>query len=143
MRWLGKDWALLLQVIRPERGKYLRAACLSAFHAGLFMLLPGIFSDISGLLEKRLHRPAATPEQTEQNRAVMAEYRWKAAKWGLYFAVVGAATYRRRLEFIQLTNRIGHRLRTVLFRQLVVQRQGKLLEAGLVHHLVTDVRAIS
>ncbi|XP_051912596.1 ATP-binding cassette sub-family B member 10, mitochondrial-like [Hippocampus zosterae] len=145
MKYLSEESRLLLTIIRPERRKYVKAACLSAFHAGLFMLLPNVFTDLTALLEHRLHAAPLTQLQQAENLAVYQDYASKAAKWTVYFGVVGTVTYKRRYEFIELTNRVGHRLRAAMFGQLVRKNAyaGKEVEAGYVHHLVTDVKAIS
>ena len=67
------------------------------------------------------------------------------AKWAVIFGSLGTLTYLRRYEFLDVSNRIAVRFRTVLYNHILngeFFRKNQLAQT-YVHHLVTDVRAIS
>lgn len=66
-------------------------------------------------------------------------------KWSVVFGLIGFLTYRRRYDFLDISNRIGIRMRLVLFKQLMnsdLYKKNTAFQTYL-HHIVTDVQTIS
>ena len=67
------------------------------------------------------------------------------AKWSVIFGVMGVLTYRRRYEFLDISNRISVRLRSTLYKQ-ILQRdfyKNSEIPQTFVHHLITDIKTVS
>ena len=76
---------------------------------------------------------------------LLKNYAWKIAKWGGIFGSLGTLTYMRRYEFLDVSNRISVRFRTVLYNHILsndLYRRSQYAQA-CVHHLVTDVKSLS
>lgn len=106
-------------------------------HSALFMYLPKIYTDINYLLELKA---------SKMDRAmILTEYAMVMGKWSVIFGLIGVLTYWRRYDFLDISNRIGIRLRTVAFRKIMdsdLYRKNASFQTYL-HHIITDVRAIS
>ena len=66
-------------------------------------------------------------------------------KWSVVFALIGILTYKRRYDFLDISNRIGIRMRTTLFKKMLESdfyKKNTLFQTYL-HHLVADVQTIS
>ena len=80
-------------------------------HAAVFMYLPSIYGDLNSLMELKL---SAVPASS-----IISEYAMMTAKWSVIFGVMGVLTYRRRYEFLDISNRISVRLRSTLYKQIL------------------------
>lgn len=66
-------------------------------------------------------------------------------KWACIFGLIGVFTYWRRYDFLDISNRIGIRLRSVAFKKILesdLYRKNVLFQTYL-HHLITDVQTVS
>ncbi len=66
-------------------------------------------------------------------------------KWSVVFGLIGVFTYWRRYDFLDISNRIGIRMRTVAFKKIMesdLYRKNTNFQSYL-HHIVTDVQNIS
>lgn len=117
--------------------KYAYCGVITLFHAGAFMYLPHIYDDINSLMALKIG---------EVSQQVLLEtYALKIGKWAGIFGALGTLTYLRRYEFLDVSNRIGVRFRTVLYNHILsgdFYRNNQHAQA-CVHHLVTDVKAVS
>ena len=101
------------------------------------MYLPQIYTDISYLMEMKLD-PLTWQE-------IGAGYAGVVAKWAGIFGGLGGLTYLRRYEFLDVSNKISVRFRSVLYHNVLsgdYYRQRGMTQAW-VHHLVTDIKWIS
>ena len=76
---------------------------------------------------------------------LLQAYAWKISKWAGIFGSLGTLTYLRRYEFLDVSNRISVRFRTVLYNHILSNdfyRRSQYAQA-CVHHLVTDVKSVS
>ena len=75
----------------------------------------------------------------------MSTYALTVGKWAAIFGTLGSLTYLRRYEFLDVSNRISVRFRTVLYNHILnsdLYRRNQEAQA-CVHHLVTDVKSVS
>jgi len=66
-------------------------------------------------------------------------------KWSVVFGLIGVFTYWRRYDFLDISNRIGIRMRTVAFKKIMesdLYKKNANFQSYL-HHIVTDVQNIS
>jgi hypothetical protein len=69
----------------------------------------------------------------------------KIGKWAGIFSALGTLTYLRRYEFLDVSNKISVRFRTVLYSHILSKdyyRRSQFAQA-CVHHIVTDVKSVS
>ena len=66
-------------------------------------------------------------------------------KWSLIFGALGILTYWRRFDFLDISNRIGVRMRAVAFQKILESnfyRHNTQFQT-YVHHNINDIRAVS
>jgi hypothetical protein len=66
-------------------------------------------------------------------------------KWAIVFGLIGVLTYWRRYDFLDISNRIGIRLRSIAFKKMLesdLYKKNTLFQTYL-HHMITDVQTIS
>jgi hypothetical protein len=134
---LDQEYKKLWGICRPELKKYLLCGAITLLHAGTFMYLPNIYDDINALM-------ALNIDTTPQDLLIQT-YAFKIAKWAGIFGTLGALTYLRRYEFLDVSNKISVRFRTVLYNHILnsdLYRRNSHAQA-CVHHLVTDVKSVS
>ena len=100
-----------MQICKPELPKYISNGILTLVHAGIFMYLPNIYHDLTTLMEMSL--------QTHSASAINEAYFLIGGKWTALFSFLGVLTYRRRVQFVDISNRIATRMRIVLFSQIL------------------------
>lgn len=134
---LKNEYQRLWAICRPELKKYLYCGAISLVHAAAFMYLPNIYEDINTLMALRVSEVA--PD------ILLQTYAAKIGKWTGIFATLGTLTYLRRYEFLDVSNRISVRLRTVLYSHVMTHDfyRRNLYTQACVHHLVTDVKSLS
>jgi hypothetical protein len=71
------------------------------------MYLPNIYTDINNLMAMTL--------ETHTMEAINHAYLLMGGKWTAIFTLMGILTYQRRVQFLDISNRIGVRMRMVLF----------------------------
>lgn len=101
----------IIQICRPELKKYLTNGIITLLHSGLFMYLPNIYGDLNSLMEMK----SSNMEQA----VIFHEYGMVLGKWSVIFALMGVFTYWRRYDFLDISNRIAIRMRTVAFRKIM------------------------
>lgn len=110
---------------------------IALLHAGAFMYLPNIYGDIETLMGLRI--------SSTSQEIILKTYALMIGKWAGIFGGLGSLTYLRRYEFLDLSNKISVRFRTVLYSHILnndFYRKSQYAQA-CVHHLVTDVKALS
>ena len=101
----------ILSICKPEYKKYFSNGIITLLHSALFMYLPKIYGDLNYLMEMKIsHLDRAT---------IISEYALVLGKWSVVFGLMGIFTYWRRFDFLDISNRIGIRMRTVAFRQIM------------------------
>ena len=66
-------------------------------------------------------------------------------KWSVVFGLIGVFTYLRRYDFLDISNRIGIRMRTIAFKKIMesdLYKKNNMFQTYL-HHIITDVQTIS
>lgn len=66
-------------------------------------------------------------------------------KWSVIFGLIGLFTYWRRYDFLDISNRIGIRMRTIAFKKIMESDLYKknALHQTYLHHMITDIQTIS
>ncbi len=134
---LDQEYKKLWGICRPELKKYIVCGAITLVHAGFFMYLPNIYNDINLL--------TALNVDTTPSDVLLQQYAIKITKWAAIFGSLGTLTYLRRYEFLDVSNKISVRFRTVLYNHILssdLYRHSSNAQA-CVHHLVTDVKAVS
>lgn len=101
------------------------------------MYLPNIYTDINQLMALRI---SSVPSDV-----LLQTYAMKIGKWAGIFGALGTLTYLRRYQFLDVSNRISVRFRTVLYSHILnndFYRRNQYAQA-CVHHIVTDVKSLS
>lgn len=101
------------------------------------MYLPHIYEDINTLT-------ALSISQVPQD-VIIQTYALKIGKWAGILGGLSTLTYLRRYEFLDITNKLSVRMRTVLYNHILnndLYRRNQYAQA-CVHHLVTDVKSLS
>lgn len=75
------------------------------------MVLPSAFTDIQHLMSIKV---SAVGQST-----LLWEYGMTLGKWSMFFALLGSLSYYRRFNILDLSNRIGIRLRSILFKRIL------------------------
>ena len=75
------------------------------------MYVPNIYGDINYLMELKI--------SNMEQAAILSEYGMILGKWSVVFGLMGIFTYWRRFDFLDISNRIGIRMRTVAFRKIM------------------------
>jgi hypothetical protein len=110
---------------------------ITLLHAAAFMYLPNIYEDINFLMTLKI---SEVPQDL-----LLQTYALKIGKWAGIFGALGGLTYLRRYEFLDVSNRISVRFRTVMYSHILnsdFYRSNQYAQA-CVHHLVTDVKSLS
>ena len=97
----------MMSICKPELPKYLSNGAITLVHSAIFMYLPNIYNDLSTLMEMTL--------QTHSVAEINQTYLLMGGKWAILFTILGVLTYRRRVQFVDISNRIATRMRIVLF----------------------------
>ena len=101
------------------------------------MYLPKVYTDINYLMDLKVSNLPQTK--------ILYEYGLMMGKWSFVFALIGVLTYKRRYDFLDISNRIGIRMRTTLFKKMLesdLYKRNALFQTYL-HHLIADVQTIS
>lgn len=101
------------------------------------MFLPSAFTDIQHLMSLKV--------STVGQSALLWEYGLAMGKWGMFFALLGSLTYYRRFNILDLSNRIGIRMRSVLFKKILnsdMYKKNAEFQSYL-HHMMADVQQVS
>jgi hypothetical protein len=84
---------------------------MTIIHSAFFMYLPNIYSDIDHLLSLRV--------STMDKAMLTNEYLMVYGKWSVLICLVGVLNYWRRYNFLDISNRIGIRMRTIAFHKVM------------------------
>ena len=127
----------IIEICKPELRKYLSNGVITLLHSGLFMYLPNIYGDINFLMEMKIsHMDQAV---------ILSEYATILGKWSVIFGLMGVFTYWRRFDFLDISNRIGIRMRTIAFRRIMESDfyRTNLQHQTYLHHVITDIQTVS
>lgn len=75
------------------------------------MYLPNIYGDINYLLELKV--------SAVDRAVILSEYGMVMGKWSVVFGLLGMFTYWRRFDFLDISNRIGVRMRSAAFKKIL------------------------
>jgi hypothetical protein len=75
------------------------------------MYLPNIYTDINLLLMLKV--------SAVDKSLIYFEYGMYMGKWSVIFGLIGVLTYWRRYDFLDISNRLGIRMRTVAFKKIL------------------------
>lgn len=134
---LGSEHKRIYQICLPEKAKYLTNGLITLLHSALFMYLPKIYGDINYLMELKI--------SNMDQAALLTEYGFIFGKWSVVFGLMGLFTYWRRFDFLDISNRIAIRMRTVAFRKILDSDfyRSTLQHQTYLHHLITDIQTVS
>lgn len=88
---LKAEYKKVWDICKPELPKYLFNSILTLLHAGMFMYLPNIYSDINYLMSLKVTTMPASE--------IYYAYLIMTSKWAALFGAMGILTYRRRYYF--------------------------------------------
>ena len=115
----------------------MKNSVVTLIHAGLFMYLPNIYSDINHLMELKI--------SVLSQEAILQEYGFTMGKWAVIFGSLGILTYVRRFDFLDISNRIAVRMRSIAFEKILnshYYRHNTQFQT-LVHHTINDIKVVS
>ncbi len=103
-----ENYSTLWKICKPESASYMKTIGLTLLHASLFMYLPQVYTDINYLMS--LTREIG-------DAALFMQYGIIVSKWAAIFGSLSFLTYNRRFHFLDISNKIGNRLRAVVYQK--------------------------